>query len=80
MRSHSQIVKDHGATALVRSLAGLGVEVALSTPQRWAERDSIPSEHWKSLVELGIAALEELAEGAAARRAGSLDEPAEAAR
>lgn len=43
------------------------VEVHQSTPQRWVDRDSIPGEYWSTLVAMGVATLEELAEAAATR-------------
>ena len=67
MRTHSQIVKEHGATNMVRSLAGVGVDVHQSTPQRWVDRNSIPAEHWRTLADLGIATLDELADAASRR-------------
>jgi len=68
MRSHSKIVIDHGAASkMVRSLASVGVDVHLSTPQRWVERNSIPAEYWRALVDLKIATLDELADAAARR-------------
>lgn len=64
MRTHSQIVKDHGASKLVRDLAAIGVDVAQSTPQRWAERNSIPGDYWKHLIRLEVATPDELIESA----------------
>lgn len=67
MRTHQQIVQDHGASALARDLASVGVEVSTSTPQRWAERNSIPGEYWGALEGLKVATLRELAAAADAR-------------
>lgn len=67
MRSHQKIVQDHGASALVRDLADRGIKVHQSTPQRWADRSSIPGEYWKPLVAIGAATLDELATAAAHR-------------
>lgn len=67
MRSHRQIVQNHGAAALVRDLGAMGVKVSASTPQRWSERNSIPGEYWNALVDLKAATLEELASAADAR-------------
>lgn len=67
MRNHRQIVTDVGASALVRLLAARGVSVHQSTPQRWAERNSIPGEYWATLTDMGLATLEELAEAAGRR-------------
>jgi hypothetical protein len=71
MRSHSDIVRAHGASKLVTDLRALGIEVHQSTPQRWADRDSIPGEYWKPLVDLGAASLDELAEAANQKRQGA---------
>lgn len=65
MRSHRDIIRSHGASMLVRDLAAQGITVHQSTPQRWADRNSIPGEYWKPLVTLGVATLDELAEAAA---------------
>lgn len=66
MRSHSDIVHAIGAQSLA-SLRG----VSLHTARSWAHRDSIPAEHWSSLVREGHASLEELAEAAAARKSAA---------
>jgi hypothetical protein len=68
MRTHEQIVRDFGPTNLYRALPSVGVKVAQSTPQRWAERGSIPGEYWQALADLKIASLKELAAGADGRR------------
>jgi hypothetical protein len=67
MRSHRAIVQAYGASNLHRDLTGLGVEIAKSTPQRWAERDSVPGEYWALMAQLGAATVEELAEAAATK-------------
>lgn len=67
MRSHADIIKDHGALRLARELQGLGVDLAQTTPQRWRDRNSIPGEYWSALVDLKAATLDELA-GAADKR------------
>lgn len=64
MRDHATIVRDHGAVALARSLNARGFNVHHSTPQRWADRGSIPGEYWKALADEGIASLAELAAAA----------------
>lgn len=69
MRTHREIVQAHGASALVRDLKVQGVEVSQTTPQRWADRDSIPGEYWHTLAQLGVSTLDELARSAAASRA-----------
>lgn len=64
MRTHQQIVREFGASALGRALRERGVKLRDSTPQRWADRDSIPGGYWNVLHELGVASLAELAEAA----------------
>lgn len=68
MRTHRQIIQKHGASRLVRDLQGVGVRVNVTTPQRWADRDSIPGEYWATLADLEVATLDELAAAAASRR------------
>lgn len=63
MRSHKAIIQAYGASKLHRDLTGLGIELHKSTPQRWAERNSIPGEYWATIAQLSAATLEELAEG-----------------
>jgi hypothetical protein len=70
MRSHSDIVKEFGASKLYAALADR-FELHQTTPQRWADRDSIPGEYWKALSDLNVATLEELAEGANRKRQGA---------
>lgn len=65
MRSHQKIVQDFGASKLGRALVDAGVELRPSSPQRWADRNSIPSEYWAVIVTLGATTLEELATSAA---------------
>ena len=67
MRDHATIVREHGAQALARRLNARGYNVHGSTPQRWADRNSIPGEYWQALAAEGVAALDELAAGAATR-------------
>lgn len=76
MRSHKAIIQAHGASKLHRDLAGVGIDLHKSTPQRWAERDSIPGEYWEPIARLGIATLEELAKGAASRLQSPSEEAA----
>ncbi|MES2494608.1 MAG: hypothetical protein V4618_00710 [Pseudomonadota bacterium] len=49
-------------------LKSKGFDVHSSTPQRWAERGSIPGEYWKVLSDEDVASLEELATSADRRR------------
>lgn len=51
----------------------MGLDVKASTPQRWADRDSIPGEYWAALVELDAATLDELAGAADARQQATQD-------
>lgn len=65
MRSHQQIIRDAGVDA-VHGACGLAEKQL--TVRSWAQRNSIPAEHWKALALAGIATLAELAEAAAAKR------------
>lgn len=65
MRSHQQIVQEYGASRLGRALVDVGVDLKPTSPQRWADRNSIPSEYWVPMVSLGVATLDELAHAAA---------------
>jgi len=67
MRTHQQIVQSYGASALARDLRSAGVDVHQSTPQRWADRNSIPGDYWSALEALEAATLSELAAAADAR-------------
>lgn len=67
IRTHADIVRAHGASNLYRDLTAKGHDISASTPQRWVERNSIPSEYWATLVELELTTLEELASGADSR-------------
>lgn len=62
MRTHSEIVIAAGADRLAALRS-----VSLHTARSWAQRDSIPSEHWSSIVRADLATLEELADAAAAK-------------
>lgn len=68
MRTHTQIVKAVGASELAHQLRARGIAIALNTPQRWAERDSIPAQYWPDVVAIGAASLNELAIAAATKR------------
>jgi hypothetical protein len=70
MRTHTEIIRAVGATALARGLGDLGMKVHQSTPQRWADRNSIPGQYWAAIASLQIASLEELAAAADARTVG----------
>lgn len=67
MRSHSEIIREAGATK-VQAL--LGPKTSIHTVRSWAQRGSIPAEHWKVLSEGDIATLEELATASAAKNEG----------
>lgn len=64
-RSHSQIVRDTGVTALREKLATVGIIVSDPTVRSWGRRNdgegSIPAEYWQALSDLEVATLEELA-------------------
>lgn len=64
MRTHSQIVAAAGKPEQVALRHG----VSIHTVRSWAQRDSIPAEHWAVFADEGDATLEELATAAAARR------------
>lgn len=68
MRDHATIVREYGAQALARFLNEHSFEVHGSTPQRWADRNSIPGEYWALMADHQIASLEELAAAADRRR------------
>lgn len=63
MRSHMKIITDFGATKVANVLIESGLKLATNTPQRWGERNRIPSEWWPHLVAAGVAQLDELAAG-----------------
>lgn len=68
MRDHAGIVRDFGALALARLLNEEGFNVHSSTPQRWADRNSIPGEYWAVLAGKKVATLQELAVAADKRK------------
>jgi hypothetical protein len=69
MRTHRQIIQEHGASRLRSELGDRGVQLSATAPQRWADRNSIPGEYWRAIADLDIASLEELAAAAAASAA-----------
>lgn len=62
MRTHAEIIRSRPA-----SLVSDALGVSLHTVRSWAQRKSVPAEHWAGVRDLGMATLEELAEAAAAR-------------
>lgn len=69
MRTHQQIVQEHGASNLYRDLRALGVEITPTTTQRWADRDNIPGEYWAAVVHVSDkTSLDELASSAEAKK------------
>lgn len=62
MRTHTEIVSAAGADRLATLRS-----VSLHTARSWAQRDSIPSEHWADIAREQLATLEELAAAAAAK-------------
>jgi len=68
MRSHAEIVKQFGATAMFHALIKRGHVLAAHTPKRWADRDRIPAEWWSDLVAIKAATLTELQASARPRK------------
>jgi uncharacterized protein YjcR len=66
MRSHADIIKGTGAEK-IRERLGLSVH----TVRSWAQRDSIPPEHWTTFEGLGWTTLAELAAGKAVKAAAA---------
>lgn len=65
MRTHADILKDAGATAIhARGIGG-----TLNTVRSWIQRKSIPASAFADFVEAGFATFEELAGDARKRRA-----------
>jgi uncharacterized protein YjcR len=64
MRTHAVIVRTAGFDALAEQRG-----VSIHTVRSWAQRDSIPDEHWKWLSDRGLATLEELAAHAERKKA-----------
>lgn len=64
MRTHSEIVAAAGKPEEVALRYGVSVH----TVRSWAQRNSIPAEHWAGFAKAGTASLEELAIAAAAKR------------
>ena len=60
MRTHASIVNAAGADQVANRRG-----VSIHTARSWAQRDSIPAEHWQPFVTEGWATLEELAAHAA---------------
>jgi hypothetical protein len=64
MRNHATIVKDVGPGELAE-LTG----APITTVRSWAQRDSIPADHWLVLVSEGHCTADELMLGAARDKA-----------
>lgn len=64
MRSHSQIVRDI-TPPKIADLTGSSIH----TVRSWAQRDSIPSDHWLVLVSEGLCTGDELMRAAARDKA-----------
>ncbi|AYJ85758.1 hypothetical protein D3Y57_06965 [Sphingomonas paeninsulae] len=71
LRSHGEIVREYGAQRLRTLLTEKGFDVSTTTPQRWADRNSIPGDYWNVISNEGIATLEELAFAAEARKSAA---------
>lgn len=69
MRTHKMIIAEAGGPTAVHERLGLAAH-EIHAVRSWSQREKIPPEHWTAFVDAGIATLEELAEAAAARRAG----------
>lgn len=72
MRTHKQIIVDAGgALAIARRISrhATSDEALRKRITAWLATDSIPGPYWKALSDHGFASLEELAAGAAKRRA-----------
>jgi hypothetical protein len=67
MRSHSSIIKDAGGPTVLHRTLGLEDE-KLHAVRSWFQRDSIPPEYWPTMVDHGLATLDELALAAEAKR------------
>lgn len=64
MRSHSEIIRSASAQ-VVSDLT----DTSINTVRSWAQRGSIPSEYWATLIGAGHATADELIHAAAAKRA-----------
>lgn len=64
MRTHAEIIRSRPAAEISQAL-----DVSLHTVRSWAQRKSIPAEHWAAIRDLGIATLDELAAAAATKEA-----------
>lgn len=64
MRTHSEIVAAAGKPEEV----ALRHNVSVHTVRSWAQRDSIPAEHWAEFARQEIATTDELAQIAEAKR------------
>lgn len=69
MRAHREIIESAGGDHAVAAALGSASGVNASRVRFWRRRNSIPAEWWASLARAGVATLEELAAGAAKRRA-----------
>ncbi len=64
MRSHSEIIRTVGEAAVAQLL-----NVPALTVRSWAQRDSIPSKHWETLVSKEHCTADELMAAAAKKAA-----------
>ncbi len=67
-RSHAEVLRTFGVANIRPLLEKRGFELSSTAPQRWADRDSIPGEYWKTLQDEGVASYEELAAAAETRK------------
>jgi hypothetical protein len=66
MRTHAEIIRDAGGWHAVRDVLGMASTDA--KVKFWFFRDSIPCEYWKTLADLNLTTVEELALWAHRRR------------
>lgn len=66
MRTHTDIIRDAGGYQAVA--LKLHFEGRVETVKSWAVRNNIPAEHWRGLVDRGLATADELMTGAAMRK------------
>ena len=62
--THADIITREGGPAAF----GRPIEVPANTAKQWKRLNSIPSGYWEEIADKGLATLEELAAGAAAKR------------
>jgi len=66
MRTHKQIIDDAGGAGAFHDK--LGLDGKIHTVRSWAQRNSIPADHWPDVVRLRLASLKELTEAKPPRK------------